>query len=345
MPDNEPSWSDPEAQSPEEPSPEEQPPEEQPPEEQPPEEQPSEEQASEKAPPAEQPPKERPAQRLTQELVRTPSLAKRSAGEPRAAPSRRASASQRAAIRSGVPAAPLKRLKSGPSLAASSGAVQRSLAEVVDLEAMRARASSRLRAVVAVVALISSVALIAVFRVPLRAALLSGGRSSSGSVPLRLSVTTNPPTEVEVHPPRGNRERGILALGRTPITEQSGAFVGDTVVLINNDRGIRWEELLEFGDRNSLRSISKTFTEVTLKVFTKPKLKLATVWRLSEEGRPTQKLGQIGLSLQVFQGVQRLAVVSDQLSDPVPFEVAIGEGQKVTEKTIDVSASLEKQPP
>jgi serine/threonine protein kinase len=351
MPDNEPSWPDPEEQPPpeeerpEEQSPQAQPPEEQPPEEQPPEEQPPEEQPPEEQPPEEQPPKERPAQRPTQELVRAPSQAMPSAVEPRAAPKRRASASQRVASGSGVPTAPSRRLKSGPSVPAASGSGQRSLSEVVDLKALRARASSRLRAIVAVVALISAVALIAVFRVPLRAALTSGGRSSPGSIPLRLSVTTNPPTEVEVHPPRGNRERAVLALGRTPVYEQSGAFVGDTVVLINHDRGIRWEELLELGDRNSLRSISKTFTEVTLKVFTKPKLKLATVWRLSEEGRPTQKLGQIGLSLQVFEGVQRLAVVSDQLSDPVPFEVAISDGQKVTEKTIDVSASLEQQPP
>jgi adenylyltransferase/sulfurtransferase len=52
---------------------------------------------------------------------------------------------------------------------------------------------------------------------------------------------------VTVMPPPTAKNRSKLELGRTPIDEQSGAFVGDTVLLVNDDRGIYFEETIEYG--------------------------------------------------------------------------------------------------
>ncbi len=229
-----------------------------------------------------------------------------------------------------MPEAPARRSKSIPALDSSDDGLSR----IVDIKAMRAKASSRLRAMVSVVMLCAAVVLIVVFRDPL-AGLMTHG-TFSGGVPIRLSITTNPPTSVLVVPPKGTRDRQPLDMGRTPITELSGAFVGDTVKLTNEDRGIHWEEVIELGEPNSLKTIEKVFKETTLKVTTKPKLKNAIVWR------GNQRVGQVGMPLGVFPGVHHLEVRAEQLSDPVPFEVTIGDGQ-ITDKVVDVSAALENK--
>jgi hypothetical protein len=270
--------------------------------------------------------------------------------EPAEPPKRRTSATgqhkaRRTSTGSAMPEAPPRRSKIIPeATGAAAGVSAPAISKLVDVQGMRNQAASRLKAFVAVVVLLGVVALLAIFREPLRAALTSSN-NFSGGVPLLISVTTNPPTQVDVRPPRGNRERQVLSLGRTPVDAQSGAFVGDTIVLTNKDRGIHWEVPLDYGEPNKVIPISKVFVEVVLKVTTKPRLKNAFVFRLNDEDKPTQKLGQVGLSLNVFQGLQRLAIVSDQLADPVPFEVNIGDGQKVTEHVVDVSASLDKPGP
>ncbi len=233
-----------------------------------------------------------------------------------------------------MPEAPPRRSKLVPEQSSDETA-QDDISRLVDVQAMRALAQARLKAVVSVVMLVSAVVLIVVFREPIVSA-LSKGTFSSG-VPVRLSVTTNPPTSVIVMPPKGARDRQQLELGRTPITEQSGALVGDTVLLLNEDRGIRWEEPIELGEPNSLKIIEKSFKDVTLKVHTTPKLKDATIWR------GPQKLGNVGVPLSVFPGIHHLEIRSSQLEDPVPFDLSIGEGQ-MTDKTIDVTAALPRKP-
>lgn len=79
-------------------------------------------------------------------------------------------------------------------------------------------------------------------------------------VAVRLSVSTNPPTEITVIPPSGSG-RQPLVLGRTPLEEQAGAFVGDTVLMKNGARGIQFEEVIEYGEPNELKRISKSFKE------------------------------------------------------------------------------------
>jgi hypothetical protein len=48
--------------------------------------------------------------------------------------------------------------------------------------------------------------------------------------------------------------------------------------------------------------------------------------------------------MAIFPGVQQLEVRSESLTDPVPFEVTIGDGQ-VTTKEVDVTAAIDKPQP
>jgi len=77
---------------------------------------------------------------------------------------------------------------------------------------------------------------------------------------VRLSVKTNPPTTVRVVPPASSG-RPTLELGRSPIDAALGAQVGDTVVLENAERGIHDEVLIEYGQPNELKLISKVYRE------------------------------------------------------------------------------------
>jgi hypothetical protein len=238
-----------------------------------------------------------------------------------------------------MPEAPPRRSKANvPAQKYAPASSNDNLSQLVDVKAMRARQQSRLKALVAVLALIGTLVLVFVFKDNLLAALKRDGLSEDG-VPLRLSVMTNPPTMVTVLPPRGVKNRQPLELGRTPITEQSGAFVGDTVILDNEDRGIHFETVLEYGQPNELKLIEQEFKESTVKIKIKPPLRGATIWR------GPAKLGQVNMPFALFPGVHQLEVRADQLSEPFPFELRFSTGQRVVEQEVDVSAGLEKKSP
>jgi len=173
-----------------------------------------------------------------------------------------------------------------------------------------------------------------VFKDQLLKGLKTGGISVDGT-PVRLSVKTNPPMKmVIIIPAPGVKNRQPLELGGTPIDEQSGAFVGDTVRLINDDRGIFYEEVIEFGAPNELKLISKSFKESAVRIKTTPVLKNATVWR------GNYKLGQVGVNLSLFPGKHQLEIRSEQLKEPFPFEVIFSDGSKNLDWNVDVSAAL-----
>ncbi len=210
------------------------------------------------------------------------------------------------------------------------------ISKIVDVQGMKARQRSRLKALISVLVLIGALVLVFVFKDSLLGALKKNGLSEDG-VPVRLSVKTNPPVMVTVVPPSGVKNRSPLDLGRTPIDEQSGAFVGDTVLLVNEDRGIRFEEGIEYGQPNELKLISKVFKESAVRVKTTPGLKNGTIWR------GNYKLGQVGVNLSLFPGTHDLEIRSDQLANPHPFTVKFSDGAKNIEFNEDVSADLEKK--
>jgi serine/threonine protein kinase len=210
------------------------------------------------------------------------------------------------------------------------------ISALVDVNGLKERQSSRLKALVSVMALLGALAMVFVFKDTLASLLKRGGISEDG-VPVRLSVKSNPPVVVTVIPAPGVQTRKPFELGRTPLDELSGAFVGDTIRLSNDDRGINYEEVIEYGQPNELKLISKTFKESAVRIKTTPNIKSGTVWR------GNYKLGQVGVNLSLFPGTHNLEVRGDQLKDPVPFTVTFNEGAKNIEWPVDVASAIEKK--
>ncbi len=197
-----------------------------------------------------------------------------------------------------------------------------------------------LKAVLAGAVLVSTLGLLFLFRDPL----LGVVGISQKQTAVRLSVTCNETVEVTVKPPEGARARQLLELGFTPLTEQGGAFVGDTVILTNDTLGIHYEEVVgELVEAQSLKHINKIFKERQVRVTTVPPLREATIWR------GTSELGQAGrnsnLSL-MGPGSHLLEVHSDQLVRQLPFILKIPEsGKSVVDVEVDVSSDLAKTTP
>ncbi len=234
-----------------------------------------------------------------------------------------------------MPEAP-PRSKSRASMAQQRPNSNDGLSAIVDVKGLKARQQSRLKALVSVLALVASLILVFVFKEHLFSVFKGGGIAENG-VPVRLSVHSNPPTMVTIIPSPTAKHRQPLDMGRTPIDEQSGAFVGDTVRMVNEDRGIFQEEVLPYGEPNALQMIQRTFKESAVKIKTAPPLRNAEVWR------GNFKLGQVGVNLALFPGKHQLQIRSEQLKDAVDFEVAFSEGAKNIEWPVDVSGSLIKK--
>jgi serine/threonine protein kinase len=211
------------------------------------------------------------------------------------------------------------------------------ISAIVDVNALRERQSSRLKALVSVMVLAGALILVFVFKDNLLALLKKGGISEDG-VPVRLSVKSNPPVVVTIVPPPGTKSRRQLELGRTPLDEQSGAFVGDTIRLVNDDRGIYYEEIIEYGQPNELKLISKTFKESAVRIKVVPaNVKGCTIYR----GKLS--IGQVNVNLSLFPGTHHLELHCPSLPDPFPFDVTFTDGAKNLEWPVDVTGAIEKK--
>ena len=58
-------------------------------------------------------------------------------------------------------------------------------------------------------------------------------------------------------------KRRPLELGRTPLEQERGAYVGDTILLVSEEKGIRFEEPIYFGEPGETKVISKVFNGPT----------------------------------------------------------------------------------
>ncbi len=153
-------------------------------------------------------------------------------------------------------------------------------------------------------------------------------------VPVLLSVTSSPPTRVTVIPSSTARDQEPRELGPTSLDRVPGAFVGDTVVLENIDLGIHYEQIIDSGKANEVKTIDKAFKETALRVKTKPQLKNATVWL-----NGLQK-GKVGLSMKVYEGTQTFEIHADTLMHPVEFEVRLDPTKPLHEQEVDVSSAV-----
>ncbi|MFO0600131.1 MAG: protein kinase [Myxococcaceae bacterium] len=211
------------------------------------------------------------------------------------------------------------------------------ISAIVDVKALKERQQSRLKALVSVLVLVGALVMVFVFKDTLLGLLKKGGISEDG-VPVRISVKSNPPVVVTVVPPPGVKTRQPLELGRTPLDEISGAFVGDTIRLVNDDRGIYYEEVIEYGQPNELKLVSKTFKESAVRIRVTPSsLKGCTVWR------GNSSLGQVGVNLGLFPGTHKIEIRCPALREPCPATVTFADGAKNLEWPVDCSEYLDKK--
>lgn len=203
------------------------------------------------------------------------------------------------------------------------------LSQLVDVQSMRTQQRRRFRILIAVLALIGVLGAAFIYSDQLLVA-LKAKASTEDRVSARITVTTNPPVTVFLVPPPTDVSRGIEEWGRSPILERSGAFVGDTLRFVNEDRGIYFEQLIEYGQPNQLHQFSKEFRAVAVKVRTKPQLRNAEIYR------GPFPLGRVGVNFELFPGIHALTIHAEQLSAPFPFTLKVAEEDKNLVWDVDV---------
>lgn len=139
--------------------------------------------------------------------------------------------------------------------------------------------------------------------------------------PVLLTVDSAPRVQVTVVPAeKGRRE---LELGETPINDAKGVFVGDTVLMRNGREGIYYEHLIEFGQPNQAIKIDKTFRRGELLLIAEPKMEGLELWRSRDE-----KIGVLGIPVELFEGAHRLTVRGGEMSRTIPIDVKIEPGKR-----------------
>jgi eukaryotic-like serine/threonine-protein kinase len=209
------------------------------------------------------------------------------------------------------------------------------VSKLVDVREMKARQSSRLKALVFVVMLGGLITLGILFKDQLK--LLIFSTANDRGTPILLSVATKPKVHVQVIPPPGSVGRQNLDLGETPLDRVSGAFVNDTILLYSEDRFIRYEEKFDFGQPNETKTIRKEFEEGTIAITINPPIKGAAIYRGKD------KIGQVGMNIKLMEGHHELEVRGDSLEQPFPFEVTL-KAREFVKKTLDLSTKSEKAP-
>ncbi len=222
----------------------------------------------------------------------------------------------------GQPEAPPRRSKASLPAAntwedGSAGPVSRQ----EDIKTLKAKAAARSKTLLGVLVLAGLVALAALYRDNIWA-FFDGSGAQSGGVNIKLTVFSNPRTKVTVIPPRSDRGREPVELGDTPLDNVSGAQVGDTVLLTNADRGIRYEELIENGQPGERKLIEKIFAEgfATVSVNAMPFLKGAKIYSDNVER------GTVGIRFGLYEGTYKLEIRSPKFEKPCTFTLNVRAG-------------------
>jgi hypothetical protein len=156
-------------------------------------------------------------------------------------------------------------------------------------------------------------------------------------VPIVLSVTSNPKAKVIVKH-GGTLSKQPLDLGETPIEDAKGAYAGDTILLINEELCLSYEESIQFAEPMEHRKIEKSFTEGQLVVSTKPAVKPGMA--IYCENKPR---GTTGIAMNIYEGQHKLELRDDRLNQNVPFEVQITAKQTKRE-VVELGTALRKSP-
>ncbi len=210
------------------------------------------------------------------------------------------------------------------------------VSKLVDVRDLQERQSSRMKIVLLLV-ILAGLGIFAFMFWDQILAFRQGLKPSSGT-PILLSVASKPKVRVQVIPGESPPGRQRLDLGETPLNGVPGAFVGDTIVLLNEDRFIRYEERFDFGSPNETKTINKAFEEGTIAINLTPARKGATVWR------GDQKLGQVGMNIKLMEGTHELQIRADDLDKPYKFDVTL-KARDFKKIPIDLSSMSETSTP
>ncbi len=180
-----------------------------------------------------------------------------------------------------------------------------------DLEALKKKQAQRRGAVIVVLLICSLGALVAIFR-----AVGGGGGTpiTPGCVPIRLTVDSNPPTRVIIKR-GGTLAQQPMDLGLTPVENAKGICINDTILLLNEQLCISYEESIQFGQPDELRKIEKSFQETDVEISSKPGIKGLGVFCNGH------KIGNTGMLIKMYEGPHHIELRDDKLHFAVPFDV------------------------
>ena len=157
-------------------------------------------------------------------------------------------------------------------------------------------------------------------------------------VPIALSISTAPPTQVYVLRQEGKKR---VFLGATPFESRLGAVAGEKLLLLNEASGIHHEELIPALGEGEVFSLKKKFEEVQLKILTRPdNVAGVGIFRKGAE----QPFAAVGVPIHLYEGVYELEFRGAALKSPVPFRAEIKPGKKETQLIIDLRNFLASPP-
>jgi hypothetical protein len=128
-------------------------------------------------------------------------------------------------------------------------------------------------------------------------------------------------------------------LGETPIEDAKGAFAGDTILLVNDDLCIYYEESIQFAEPMEHRHIEKSFAEGQVTVTTKPAIKGAGLAMFCAN----QRRGTTGLATTLYEGTHKLVLRDDRLNQEVPFDVQVT-AKQTNRQVVELGDALRKGP-
>ena len=149
-------------------------------------------------------------------------------------------------------------------------------------------------------------------------------------IPVPLSVSTTPPTQVYVLRQEGKKR---VFIGATPFENYSGVAAGETLLLLNEANNIHYEETIPMLAAGEVFSLQKKFEENQLKVLTRPENVVGVeIFRRGAK----QPFAVVGVPIRLYEGSYELEFRGEALKAPVPFRAEIKPGKRTTQVIIDL---------
>ena len=204
----------------------------------------------------------------------------------------------------------------------------------INVEEMRKRSQQRFQTAIYVSVAFALVLLVFLFR---QAIVEAFSRSDLSSQGVLLTVTSSPTVEVFVKHPEEGAESQPVHMGQTPLKEQPGAHLGDTVILESKSQGIHYEETLKYGTPGSVKEISKHFQKGSFILPLIPKNVFGLAFYMGDNlvGRYTP-----GVPVDLIEGDYNLELRGIKLKEPLKVKVKIVANQNTELTPINIRDKL-----